>query len=599
MEVVLLKKFIASSLILIIILIAFASFAEESLSISKWYVDSTLLENGDLQVEEYLKFDFNDDFNGVYRSIVLERIDDVYDLRVYEVVNGNEVEFVLNEKAKNGDTNVYNYEIKNNQLRLKIFSPSEDEQKTFGIKYTLKNVATLHKDTGELYYKFLGQENETPIRNFSVDIKLPQFDRDIIKIFGHGPLNGVINFSNDNLIRLEVDNIPSNTFIEARVLYPIEYTPLSNRAGNKTLTDILQEEKMFQEEIETKQAKKEKAKGILNQISLVIWAIGILVTGYIVRKFRRNPDMYNNMDSLYPKDLSPAELNLFMNSMINSRGIMATIFDLARRGYLTIDESEDLSAKRKYRKQDFVFIKTGKSDFEILKHEAYLLDWLFNEIGDGSKVSTNDIDVYRSKKSVAFSKKYNSWMSLVRKELEAKGYNDPSATKYGFGLMFLSFIALIIGIISVVNSAVYGIGVILIGAFFFIYGVILLTRKSDEGYIQYGLWKDFKKEIESLGNVDIGIPRDKNIINAIALGLNMENLDSYRENIDYNYYPMYWGLWYFTQNNKGGSVFEDKFNRSFYGAVGSTSGTSTTFGGGGGFSGGGGGGAGGGGAGGF
>ena len=76
----------------------------------------------------------------------------------------------------------------------------------------------------------------------------------------------------------------------------------------------------------------------------------------------------------------------------------------------------------------------------------------------------------------------------------------------------------------------------------------------------------------------------------------MEKLDDYRQSVNLDYYPMYWGYWYFLTSKKGGSLFEDRITRSFYGHTGTS--TSTSFGGGGGFSGGGGG-AGGGGAGGF
>lgn len=593
------KKFIALSLVFIICLISFASFAEDGLSISNWLVDSSLQENGDLLVSEDITFDFTNKFNGVYRFITYDKINDITSLRVYEIVNGKEIEFTLDEKAKNGDTNVYNYEESKTGLNIKIFSPSKNEQKTFRLKYDIIDVALMHKDTGELYYKFIGNENKTPIKRFSATISLPQFDKNRIKIFGHGPLNGEINFTNDNKIGLEVDNVPKNTFVEARILYPLVYTPLSNKAGNRTLAGILQEEKEFADRIAERATINGKIKKVLNSISLIFWIIGLAIIAYLPRKFRRDPEIYNSMTSLYPKDLSPAELNLFMYKAINSRGMIATLFDLARRGYLKIDEIENPIGKKKYREQDFLFIDTGKRDMELLDHESFILDWLFNEIGDGSQVSTNDMDIYRSKKAVAYSKKYNSWMSLVKKELEAKGYNDPTANKFGFILLSISFVFLCVGIMSVVYEGLYGIGAILIGIFFFVYGFILIARKSDEGFIQYGLWKDFKKEVESLGNVDIGIPSDKNIINAIALGLNMEDLDSYRENIDENYYPMYWGIWYFTRGKKGGSAFEDNFNRSFYGDTGSTTGTSTTFGGGGGFTGGGGGGAGGGGAGGF
>lgn len=579
-------------------MIPIASLAD-SLQISDWVVDSSLKENGNLQISEDITFDFTDEFNGVYRFINYDKIQDIANLKIFGIVDGKEIEFHFDDNAENGDTNVYNYEENKNGLNIKIFSPSNDEQKTFRLKYDFINAAVMHKDTGELYYKFIGEENEAPIDHFLATISLPQFDENKIKIFGHGPLNGSIHFTDDGKIRLEVRDVSSHKFVEARVLYPLEYTPFCNITGNNTLDDILQEEKDFTERIAEEELRKESLIKVLNPVSAIFSVIGLAITGFVLKRFKRDPEIYNSMTSRYPKDLSPAELNLFMNPAINSRGLISTIFDLSRRGYLTIDVIENSKPKKRYQKEDYLFIDTGKRDSQLLPHESFLLDWFFDEIGDGSRVSTNDINKYRSKISNNYIKKYNSWMALVKKELDNKGYDDPNGAKIGFSLIISSFILLILGIVSVVYNALYGIGVILIGAFLLVYGFVLITRKSDEGYIQYELWKDFKKEVESLGNVDIGIPKDKNMINAIALGVNMENLDNYRANIDDDYYPMYWGLWYFTRGKKGGSVFEDNFNSSFYGNTGTSSGTSTTFGGGGGFSGGGGGGAGGGGAGGF
>jgi uncharacterized membrane protein len=138
-------------------------FAEESLSISRWVVASELMENGDLQIIEDLTFVFNDEFNGVFRDIVLQGTDGIADIELYEVVDGTEKPFTLNQKAKKGDRNVYSFEEDNNSINLMIFSPSKEEEKTFRIKYTLLNVAVMHNDTGEFYYKYLGEENETPI----------------------------------------------------------------------------------------------------------------------------------------------------------------------------------------------------------------------------------------------------------------------------------------------------------------------------------------------------------------------------------------------------------------------------------------------------
>ncbi len=77
------------------------------------------------------------------------------------------------------------------------------------------------------------------------------------------------------------------------------------------------------------------------------------------------------MDSIYPKDISPAELSLFMNQVVNSRAILATLFDLARRGYIAVDELE-IKTQNKRRKikaeeKDFIFIKNKEDVKKITR----------------------------------------------------------------------------------------------------------------------------------------------------------------------------------------------------------------------------------------
>jgi len=597
-----LKKYIIFTLIFILVLLPMNVFAEESLSISKWIVASELMENGDLQITEDLTFVFKDEFNGVFRDIVLEGTDGISNIELFEIVDGMEVPYTLNQNAKKGDRNVFSSEEDNNSINLMIFSPSEDEEKTFRIKYTLLNVAVMHSDTGELYYKYLGDENKTPIDYFSVNLILPEFNREDIKIFGHGPLNGTINFTDTDLIRLKVDDVPTRTYIEARILYPKDYTPLSNNTGNKDLNELLDEEASYAKGIEERERRKETNKGIFNKISIALIALGAVVSAFLLKLTKRNPDIYNSMDSLNPKDISPAELNIFINQYADSRGLLATIFDLARREYISIDEIEISNEKKKKsrKKEEFLFTRKNLLDNSLLDHESYLLDWLFNTIGDGNSLSTIDIEKYRTKKMMEFNKKQTEWIKLVKEQLDSRDYYDKKHKSTGLLSLILSIAIFIVGIISIVFGGLYGIGAILVSIILFIYGIWLMNRKSDEGYIQYGLWRDFKKEFDNYGDLDIGIPKDLTLIYAVALGLNMKKLEQQRISYGNDYYPMYWGYWYFMHiNKKGGSAFEDRFNNSFYGSTGTSNPNSTSFGGGGGFTGGGGGGAGGGGAGGF
>ncbi len=148
-------------------------------------------------------------------------------------------------------------DLKENDANIMIFSPSKNKSKTFRIKYIINNVATKHKDIGELYYKFLGEENETIIDYFSATIKLPNFEKNMIKIFGHGPLNGKIHFIEGDLIKLEVTDVSPNSYIEARTLFPLDYIPNSTNTGNRNLESIIDEEISYEKEIAATAQKKE------------------------------------------------------------------------------------------------------------------------------------------------------------------------------------------------------------------------------------------------------------------------------------------------------------------------------------------------------
>lgn len=581
----------------ILILISTSSFAEDGLNIQRWIVDSTLLENGDLEISEDITFNFRDKFNGVFRNIVLEGTDGISEIQLYELVEGDEIPYTLNMDANKGDQKVFKSEVENNTEEIMIFSPSKNEKKTFRIKYTLSNVGIKHNDIGELYYKFLGDENDTPIDYFSAIVSLPSIDRTNTKIFGHGPSNGEIVFLEDDKVKLEVSDVPSNEFIEGRILFPKEFLPSSSNIGNKTLQDIVDEELILNKELEEKAQRQSKMKDLFSNVSIVIAGIGTLIIAFIFNKFRRDPDIYSKVSSLTPENITPAELRLFNTSMNDSRSLMTTVFDLARKGHISINEEDNSEGKKK----DFIIKNIQKPKGGLLSHEIYLLGWLFNTIGNGEELSTKDIETYRNKSYGKFYKEFGEWQSKIKSNLYDRDYYDHSTKNSGIGLLLLSLISFIISIVAFVNSSFYGFFSMFIAVFSFTYGLYLLTRKSDYGYIQDQIWKDYKRDLERFGktpeNYDEIIPQDKDLIYGLALGLPMKSLNKFRDNMPQVRLSSHWMYWYFITNTKGGSSFEDSLNSSIYGTTSTT--TSGSFGGGGGFSGGGGGGAGGGGAGGF
>jgi len=592
------KPFRALTVLLLAVSILFnlpqCAVAEEELIITRWLVDSEILRNGDLEIAEDITFRFNREFNGVFREIILDKTDGIENISVSEVIQNREVEYAQVDNARKGDSNVYVVHNEDESLTIQIFSPSEDEEKTFRLRYTVKNVSIRYNDIGELYYKFLGDENETPIDFFGVNIRLPGKITENTKIFAHGPTNGTVRFSGENAIRAEVENVPDNTFVEVRVLFPAEYIPGSTNVINRdAYEEIVNEELSYIEEIREREIRKAERKNLFNNISIISSAVLTLIIFLIFNKYRRRLDRLESIDrSIYPDDNSPAVVSLILNGAITPSAFTATILDLARRGFISIEEIE------KYRKDatSFNLIKMDKPEDGLLMHEKYLLKWLFDEIGYNNAVSTIDIELYRKNQASSFYKSHTQWTRLVGEEARKMGYYDNSTKGTGVLLMLISMVFLTIFIISLVYGALYGILLIILATAAFVYSIGLLTRKSDYGYLQMKKWKDFRKDLEERSRLldanDLWISLDKALIYGLALGIPYNSLKRFRPLYPQSHMANHWAYWFFLTNPNGDNEFTKSIGKSF-----NITGAST--GGGGGFSVGGGGGAGGGGAGGF
>lgn len=601
------RKLTSAFLILFLVVLLFSSsaFASDGLNIDRWSVDAKLLETGDLQVSEDILFNFSDKFNGVYRNIMLDKIDGVEDLSVYELVSGEEIKYEKVEQAEKGDANKFTTKIEDNTREIQIFSPSENEKKTFRLQYKLSNVAVKHEDTGELYYKFLGEENETDIDYFSINLSLPDFHKDRIKIFAHGPQQGKIYFS-DGSIKSEISDVEAGEFIENRILFPIQYIEGSKNIGGKTFQGIIKEEEEFAKELQEEKEAKIRRKNLFTTISIISGLIGLFIIAFLFYKFRRDPSVFDKMEAPYPNYIPPAELSLFFNKAQTPRSLLASLFNLSYKGFIEIEEfGEDIENKKvknKLKKDEtleFTFRKTKEDTKDLNSHQTFLLGWLFNKIGDGKALSTLDIENYRDNNLKEFTDSEKEWKELVKESLESRDYYDKEARKLSVPLMLLYIPYIIVAVLSFIFESFYGFIPLAVGSVILVYGIYLLNRTNDKGYIQHKLWKDFKKNIEKNSKNLLDIDDDKVLIYSLALLLPMKDLEEYRKSISYSYYPIGWGYMYFLMNKHGGSLFEDSFTSSFYGFTHTSSSSSPGVGGGGGFSAGGGGGAGGGGAGGF
>lgn len=96
------------------------SNGEQSLNITNWIIESNISENGDLGIIEDITFNFKGKYNGVFREIVSEGTSGIEGIKVIENDKNTTPEYNKVKDAKNGDSNVFLVNEKDNSVTLLV-----------------------------------------------------------------------------------------------------------------------------------------------------------------------------------------------------------------------------------------------------------------------------------------------------------------------------------------------------------------------------------------------------------------------------------------------------------------------------------------------
>ena len=599
------KLFLFISIVFLMVLCPVKLEADRSYTIDGFEVDAQLSTDGSMDVIETITYNFSGAFNGVYRTLVIagsRGIDNI------EVLSGDGIQI-----------NTYEISKEANGLQLKIYSKSQNEIKTFIIKYRVLDVCVKYNDIAELYWKFMGQDTEVKIKDFKVNIKLPQgASKEDIKAFAHGPLSGNVEIIDEQNIVLSVKEVLPNTFVEARILFPVSLIKDSSNAVNKNvLNAIMEEEKRWADEANI---QRQRAR-IFVSISFAYAFFQLFLIGFIY--FKYDKEYKTTFKGSYyrelPSNYSPAVMSVLWNfGRIKPRDVTATLMDLVRRKYIALstEVTEKKSIFSKKGDTDYVFTLNENIDGSMLsKHEAFFIDWMFVNIGINKRVSLDDIEEYTKSKTRAqkFKSDYDAWSEYVRQEAEVFKFFDKKSNRGMVLGIIASLLGFALAIYTIVaHGNILGFIVTIFTSLILLIYSITVKRRSEYGVLQFQMWKAFKKFLLHFSRLDKAelpsvILWEHYLVYAITLGVAKEVIKQlkmvFREEdfnhtgLTYMYYGYYGrGLNHFDALNTVTSAVTKATESTYKQAV---SQLSSSGGGGGGFSGGGGGGGGGGGAGAF
>lgn len=518
-------------------------------SISNVNIEARVERDGSLIVREERTFRFDGDLSRVRQWIPIAKGVHITDVAVSE--GGR----AYSPARGSGDERVpgtYRVEEAPDGIEIAWHFKACNESRTFTLGYRIRGAVVSHNDVAELYWKCIGDEWDVGAREAHVAIALPEgAQKDDIRAWAHGPLWGVISIESPTLITLSVAPLPARTFVEARVVFPKALVPAATRAsGENALASIMEEEgaRAREANIARERAARRQAAmrrlGRLNiylapgvaVLALVLWFV------FIYRRYDREfaPEFSGDYYRELPATYTPAELGVLWH--FGSPGpadFAATVLDLARRGYIRIEERRT-ERKRLLRllgttlDVEYVIKRTDKGkDDDMLEHEKALYNLLFYAIGDTQTVTFDEIEMYARRLPVRFLELYNDWRAKVRACAAERNDFFDRTTAVGRLVGILMGICLIL---AGAGAIVFPFALLPTGIAWIVTGILLVAmsstikRRSKNGQNEFAMWRAFRRFLLDFSSLrDAPVPSlqlwEHYLVYAVTLGVAKQVID--------------------------------------------------------------------------
>lgn len=437
---------IIAFVILIVLVLAISNLLAESKNyyFPELKADIYIKPDGSFLVEEYLTFEFQGQFSWASLWIPLK-------VRKNLKQEVNLIEFKVRDES--GRELPLITSIERGQFRARWDFSARNERRTFHISYRIINGILSYPEISELYWQIIGTEVDRPTARAEVVVHLPQpvADLDQLLVFGHGPLSGRSEIIDGQTVRFVANDIAANQYLEIRLIWPAGM--VAGLPAEGLNRDVLkeQEARFVKETIDrVRRAREIEARRIdLSRKGGLIWVIWQIIGPmlwlgfyfYFWKKYGRDyrfsdiPEYFREL----PSDLPPALVQVLRLEGERPLPVAftATIFDLATRGYLTIEdepvEKKTLFGSKVRSKTIFHLKKNYRENGQLRDWEKDVLDLVFDQAGMTAKtegwVTLDQFLHYLDKNPVDFQIWFRAWQKKIYQEGRSLGFIEPESIR--------------------------------------------------------------------------------------------------------------------------------------------------------------------------
>lgn len=468
----------------------------------------TINQDGSINLQEARTFSFSGSFSQFYWDIPLKSGEDIDNITLTEGTNNTYVQLYVNKNSDNVHI----------QAARNIYS----EDLTFILSYRMTGVVKKYLDVGQLYYQVIGSGWGARTDRADIDVFLPKaVDPSQLYVWGHGPLNGSSSIVNGQHLHFEAKDIPANTFVEIRTLFPRNLIAVEPIAQN-VLDDIKKEEKNFQNTTRIRELGK-----FLTMIILLAGIIAWIL--FWIHKWSKEGKEYRDIpipqEIPFPPDtnMSPSlvENLVTQEQSLTPNSFSATILWLAKKGCIKI-ESHPYStwgffgiwSKQAYK---YILHFTGKptgGQKDITQGDELVLGFLMSFSPDGTTLSMDDLTDGMKEDKLKVQEFFKDWKEHVEEEADKDEFVEDTSKKWYwiFNISNMIFWTVVMIIFIVVFQIRIPINRSIILALFVLWIIIerigkaflRWTKKYSDKAQQ---WISFKKYLQNISRIKRELPQ--------------------------------------------------------------------------------------------
>lgn len=491
-------------------------------------VEVSINADGTVRITEHLTYDFDGSFSWAEYRLPRQGFSSLENIRISE-----DGQAFLNKNTEEPGT--FSVAQSDESINLKWHYTAKDEKRTFTISYTLEEAMTVGPEWSQLFWNFLSASRDKATKQLDISINLPKtVSSDSLHGWTRGP-KGHFNLQKSaGKFTVSATDIDDSEFAKVRALFP------TSVLKNPTITNegfSLQQAQMLEQAHQQAEADRRARNAYWHQtsqqINYGIAVVAVLLFYFLYQKYgkRHSTSRLSSQETIMiPERRAPAAIGWLLNNRsISSVQLIATVLDLARRGYLKIAEEEPEEGLFEDDDPTFSVRRTekAKSD-DLLAWEKHLLEFMEQRL-EGGKRKLHEI--FEGNDS-AVSNWFSNWSKKLKSYCFDQNWIDLASYRGAYwnaglqlvlvgGTLGLAFfaggdalepISFFVAMISTVVMGVLSVAII---------------RPTEEGQKTIHRWNNYKEGLENAKQHSLSPDKlDKHFIYALALGLKGEELEN-------------------------------------------------------------------------